>query len=89
MKETGKQMYLGCEASRVTVFVCAKSYKVCFVAFSRRSRGQVDSLKKCNDVLTWDPNTRGYEKEEHAAEAYDVAAMKCKGGKAGRKVRGT
>ena len=30
---------------------------------------------------------RGYEKEGHAAEAYDVAAMKCKGGKAGRKVR--
>ena len=29
----------------------------------------------------------GYEKEEHAAEAYDVAAMKCKGGKAGRKVK--
>ena len=26
----------------------------------------------------------GYEKEEHAAEAYDVAAMKCKGGKGGR-----
>jgi|AntAceMinimDraft_12_1070368.scaffolds.fasta_scaffold13445_3 hypothetical protein len=35
------------------------------------------------------PNHRGYEKEEHAAEAYDVAAIKCKGGKAGRKVRET
>jgi len=29
----------------------------------------------------------GYEKEEHAAEAYDVAAIKCKGGKVGRKVK--
>ncbi len=29
----------------------------------------------------------GYDKEEHAAEAYDVAAMKCKGGKTGRKVK--
>lgn len=33
------------------------------------------------------PKIRGYEKEEHAAEAYDVAALKCKGGKAGRKVK--
>lgn len=29
----------------------------------------------------------GYEKEEHAAEAYDVAAMKCKGTKGARKVK--
>ena len=29
----------------------------------------------------------GYEKEEHAAEAYDVAAMKCKGAKGARKVK--
>ena len=29
----------------------------------------------------------GYDREEHAAEAYDVAAMKCKGGITGRKVK--
>ncbi len=77
VKELGRQVYLG-EFVKVVFFL------EWLGAFVTQGGSAINQLKSDRRAWRWpccfcQCLVGGYEQEEHAAEAYDIAALKCKG----------